>query len=372
MSGTSLDGVDAALLRTNGEAIEEFGASCFLPFSEDEKAVLRETMTQSLAWGFKGAPPNIFSRAEEIIEDIHARAVAKLLNQTGLSASDIDLIGFHGQTVLHHAPKASFKGQTLQLGNGQRLAAKTGIQTVYDFRSADVAAGGQGAPLAPIYHKALLARSGFGAETAILNIGGVSNITLMSAEVDEGGALFASDCGPGNGPLDQWISKHGLGDYDKDGQICRKGTPDIARLEGWMRRGFFTQAAPKSADRYDFDVLSSMHGLSAEDGAATLAMFCALGVEDTLNKLAQSAKASPSRLIVCGGGRRNPIIMAALRECLRIEITSSDVYGWDGDALEAQAFAYMAARTACELPISFPGTTGGPEAMCGGVITPPQ
>ncbi|MGB0907212.1 MAG: anhydro-N-acetylmuramic acid kinase [Maricaulaceae bacterium] len=367
MSGTSLDGVDAALLTTDGENIESFGASCFVPFSEDEKTVLRETMMQALAWGFKGAPPNIFARAEVITEDIHARAVAKLLKQTGLSPSDIDLIGFHGQTVLHHAPKIGVKGQTLQLGSGQRLADTTGIQTVYDFRSSDVAAGGQGAPLAPIYHKALLARSGFGAETAILNIGGVSNITLM----DTGGELFASDCGPGNGPLDQWISKHGLGDYDKDGQTCRKGTPDIARLEGWLQRAFFRQAAPKSADRYDFDVLSSMHGLGAEDGAATLAMFCALGVKDTLDKLCGREETQPTRLIVCGGGRRNPIIMAALRECLRIEITSSDIYSWDGDALEAQAFAYMAERTVRGLPLSFPGTTGAPNAMCGGVITPP-
>jgi len=241
------------------------------------------------------------------------------------------------------------KGQTLQLGDGAKLARTLGVDVAYDFRSADVAAGGQGAPLAPIYHKALLQKAGLGSEAAILNIGGVSNFTLLSPLGD----LIASDAGPGNGPLDQWIKRAGLGDYDVDGVLSLKGTPDFTRLEAWLARDFFNLPVPKSADRYDFDVLPRMHGLSAEDGAATLCAFTARAVAKTLDQ----TECSIGTIVVGGGGRRNPAIMAGLREATKCRIISAEAIGWGGDALEAQAFAYLAVRTVKNL--------GGPNAHQG-------
>ena len=363
MSGTSLDGVDAAIIETDGETIFGFGATLSRAYSDGERAVLESATQKALQWNFSGPQPNEFALAEDVLHQTHKAAVEALLQESGLSSSGIDLIGFHGQTVLQRAPTPSKIGQTLQLGNGDKLARALGIDVAYDFRSADVEAGGQGAPLAPIYHKALLHRAGLGAETAILNIGGVSNFTLLSSA----GELIASDAGPGNGPLDQWVKKKGLGEYDKDGAISLKGTPDFTRLEAWLAIGFFKLPVPKSADRYDFDVLPRMHGLSAEDGAATLCAFTALAVADTLRQTGCDV----SQIVVCGGGRRNPVIMSALREAVDCQITSAEAVGWDGDALEAQAFAYLAVRTLKRLPLSFPKTTGVKAEMSGGVVAKP-
>ena len=363
MSGTSLDGVDAAIIETDGETIFGFGKAVSVPYLPADRAVLESATQKALAWNFSGPQPNEFTQAEDVLHRAHVEVVRSLLLKSELNPSDIDLVGFHGQTVLHRAPTEALKGQTLQLGNGGRLSRALGIDVVYDFRSADVAAGGQGAPLAPIYHKALLDMAGLGADTAILNIGGVSNFTLLSPA----GQLIASDAGPGNGPLDQWVKQNSLGDYDKDGAISLRGTPDFARLEGWLARDFFKLPVPKSADRYDFDVLPRMHGLSPEDGAATLCAFTALAVANTLRQTECALK----QIVVCGGGRRNPVIMAALRETTRCRITSSESAGWDGDALEAQAFAYLAVRTVKRLPLSFPKTTGVKTEMSGGVIAKP-
>ena len=358
MSGTSLDGVDAAILRTDGETFVDTDQSFFRPYSDYERRFLTEIMRDALAWGFDGPAPNGFARAERLIDGAHKEAVFALLAQQDLVSADIDLIGYHGQTVLHRAAAPHKKGQTLQIGNGQVLAKATGIDVVYDFRSADVAAGGQGAPLAPVYHEALM-RSFDLSKAAIINIGGVSNLTLKT-----GAGLIASDCGPGNGPLDSWIAKHGLGEYDEGGKISLSGTPDIACLQGWIKREFFTRALPKSADRYDFDVLPSMYGLNAENGAASLAMFTALGILDTLNK----CQADVDTLIICGGGRHNKAILAGLSEVTAAKVLTSDDMGWDGDGLEAHAFAYLAVRHIKNLPLSFPGTTGVNKPMTGAVL----
>ena len=362
MSGTSLDGVDAAVLHTDGRQQVETGAHLFRPYSADERALLAQTMQDALEWNFIGPPPNSFARAETMIDTAHKESVRALMKKSGLQTADINLIGFHGQTVLHRAPKGEQKGQTLQIGNGQDIANSLEISTVYDFRTADVAVGGQGAPLAPIYHKCLIRTAE--SVTAVLNIGGVSNITIITPD----GGLLASDCGPGNGPLDAWVSHHDLGAYDKDGLLSLSGTPDITLLEAWMKRAFFQSAVPKSADRYDFDVLSSMGSLSAEDGAASLAMFCALGVQNTLRKYMQSV----DNIVVCGGGRHNRAIMAALTQITNAMVLDSDDMGWEGDALEAQAFAYMAVRHIKGLPISFPGTTGVITPMTGGNLAIPM
>lgn len=347
MSGTSLDGVDAAVLLTNGEQIDAFGKTAFRPYTRSERLILEQATQDALKWQFSGLAPNSFARAAHIIHQAHIEAV-QMIGMQG-----IDLIGFHGQTLLHQAPTGGRKGQSLQLGEGEVLAQALGVDVVYDFRSADIAAGGHGAPLAPIYHKALLERSGLGlasgAGCAVLNLGGVGNVTL----IDAAGTLHASDCGPGNGPLDVWTKQHGLGDYDKGGQLSLSGTPDFTLIERWLMRRFFTLPYPKSADRYDFDVLGDLDGFSAANGAATLCAFTAISVANTVNKMTQSIE----KVVVCGGGRHNPAIMMALGDSLHCDVVHADDIGWDGDALEAQAFAYMAARFTQGLPSSLPSTT---------------
>lgn len=360
MSGTSLDGVDAAIIQTDGQDIVRFGEAVSLDYSALERGALVRATQQALKWQFAGPPPASFAQAEAVIHQTHTAAIKAVLNKSGLDLGSIDVIGLHGQTVLHRGASAAQKGKTLQLGDGEKLAQTLGVDVVYDFRSADVAAGGQGAPLAPIYHKALMIVSCLPANAAVLNIGGVSNFTC----VGPGGELIASDAGPGNGPLDQWVKLKGYGDYDKDGALSGAGTPDFSRLEGWLKRSFFSAPVPRSADRYDFDVLPSMHGLSPANGAATLCAFCALGVARTLVE----TRADISQIIVCGGGRKNPAIMAALAEATGAKIIDADRLGWDGDALEAQAFGYLAVRTLKNLPLSFPKTTGVKNPVVGGVI----
>lgn len=356
MSGTSLDGVDAAILDTDGETIFGFGATHFRPYSADERQILYTATQAALKWNFTGPPPNIFSHAEAIVHQAHIEAVQTLMDKRG---EVVSLIGFHGQTVLHRPPECGRNGKTLQLGDGQVLADTLGIDVVYDFRTADMKAGGQGAPLAPLYHKALLKRANI-SNAAVLNIGGVSNITLMGND----GVIRASDCGPGNGPLDAWMEKCGLGAYDKDGKCALSGTPDFALIEVWLRADFFTKPVPKSADRWDFDVLADMTGLSPQDGAATLAAYCAFSVEHTLDKYTQDIDI----IIICGGGRKNSAIMAALKEQCKVRVVVAETIGWNGDDLEAQAFAFLAARSAQGLSLSTPETTGVPTPMTGGCV----
>ena len=368
MSGTSLDGVDAAIIETDGERVFSFGETVSLPYSDMERSVLETATQKAIAWNFAGPPPSEFAAAEDILHQTHVAAVQALIFKSKREMSDFDLVGFHGQTVLHRAPSSPgngmpIKGETLQIGNGPKLARTLGLDVVYDFRRADVAAGGQGAPLAPIYHKALLDMAELGAGSVILNVGGVSNFTILNAHGD----LIASDTGPGNGPLDQWVKQNGLGDYDKGGALSLRGLPDFARVEGWLEGNFFNLPVPKSADRYDFDVLPRMHGLSPEDGAATLCAFTAMAVDRTLAKTACEIE----RIIVCGGGRLNLAIMAALKQTTGACVTAAEAHGWDGDAIEAQAFAYLAARTKKRLPFSFPKTTGVKTAMTGGRLASP-
>lgn len=356
MSGTSLDGVDAAVLRTDGETVSEFGPAIERTYSAEERKILAEATQDALAWDFNGPPPNSFARAEAVIHAAHIEAVKSLIQKWGRRPA---LIGFHGQTVLHRPPASGQNGQTLQLGDGNVLARALGIPTAYDFRTADMRAGGQGAPLAPIYHAALLEMNDLPPESCVLNIGGVANFTMYI-----NGKLVATDCGPGNGPLDSWVQQCGLGDYDQNGALSLAGTPDFNRLAGWMRRDFFHARPPKSADRWDFDVLPSMHGMTPQDGAATLASFCAMGVADTLKHYG----ARPEMVIACGGGRKNAAICAALTEQNIGKIVTAEQVGWHGDDLEAQAFAFLAKRHLRGLPLSYPGTTGVKAPTSGGKI----
>ena len=231
---------------------------------------------------------------------------------------------------------------------------------MFDFRSADVAAGGEGAPLAPIFHQALVEKAGIAEGTAVLNLGGVGNVSVFTP------SLAASDTGPANGPLDQWMERHGQS-YDADGAASLRGTPDFDRIEKWLSWPFFQRAIPRSADRYDFDVMEEIAGMSLADGAATLSAFTVLSVKQTLAQMGHETE----RLILCGGGRLNK----AMRDMLSLEldcaVSVAEDWGWDGDAIEAQAFAYLAARSLKDLPLSFPETTQVPRPLTGGRIARP-
>jgi len=352
MSGTSLDGVDAAVIETDGERIFAFGPAVTVPLTgnTDFKAV----MAAAVNWGFGGPQPDIFARASDDIHASHIRAIDAL----GVDMAGIDLIGFHGQTVLHHPVVGGTKGQTLQLGDGAVLARHFGVPCAFDFRSADVAAGGQGAPLAPIYHKALCDYAGLSGRIAVVNIGGVSNVTLIDGDKP----LIATDCGPGNGPLDSFMQARTGEAFDKDGAASLAGRADFALSHTWLKRDFFARPVPRSADRYDFDVVADLTGHSPEDGAATLCSFTAQAVASDLKNF------DPQTIIVCGGGRLNPAIMGMLDIHAGGDVVSAEHIGWNGDASEAQAFGYLAVRTLRGLPISFPGTTGAPRALTGGKI----
>lgn len=353
MSGTSLDGVDVAVIKTDGVDIISFGSSTERPFLQDEKSVLEAATQDALRWRFNGPAPNRFSQAEDVIDAAHLKAIGDLT---------ADIVGYHGQTILHHPPMDGKIGQTLQLGRGQALTDKLGVPVVFDFRTADVAAGGQGAPLAPIYHEALVRYSKLKGRIAVLNLGGVANVTA----IEDGKLLWATDCGPGNGPLDSWISRKTNQDYDVGGALSFEGDVSHQYIKQWLERDFFKRKIPRSADRYDFDVLEDMETLSLAGGAATLASFCAQAVSRDLRAF------DPDKVIVCGGGRKNPAIMGMLDMHCAAQVIPAETVGWNGDMLEAQAFAYLAVRTMKGLPISFPETTGCPKPMTGGKIAYPS
>jgi anhydro-N-acetylmuramic acid kinase len=364
MSGTSLDGIDVAVLDTDGEKIRGFGATFFRPYTAQERDVIENATQAALKWKFTGAPPNIFAHAEQIVDAAHIEAVAALLRLSAIDPHDVDLIGYHGQTILHRPPHNGKSGKTVQLGKGEALAGNLGIDTVYDFRSNDMTKGGQGAPLAPIFHKALVDGSGLKLPVAVLNIGGVSNFTIVTNN-DE---IFATDSGPGNGPIDTWMQTNDIGEYDPGGRYALDGTPDVELISKWLQRDFFTQKVPKSADRWDFDVLSDLLGYSPEDGAATLAVFVAESVRHTLSQYDQTIET----LIVCGGGRKNYAILSALREQGIARVRTAEQVGWMGDDIEAQAFAYLAARSVNGLPLSYPSTTGARKPVTGGRLMKAQ
>jgi anhydro-N-acetylmuramic acid kinase len=348
MSGTSLDGVDAAWLETDGERIGRFGPTLTLPYDDALRSDLRRLLdlAPTLAPG-DGRLQSAVAR----LTGYHVRAVAAL----GQAA---DLIGFHGQTILHQPDQL----RTWQVGDAQELARHTGIPVAHDFRTADVASGGQGAPLAPVYHAALAGE--LPKPLAVLNVGGVANVTWIG----EDGGLVAFDTGPGNGPLDDWVVRHTGAAFDRDGALARAGRVDTAVLGRLLAQPYFSRPAPKSLDRLDFAAAlaaSGIDALSAADGAATLVAF-------TVEAVALAPlPAPPRRWLVCGGGRRNPAIMQALRQALCVPVDPVEAEGWDGDALEAQCFGFLAARVAAGLPLSFPGTTGVPAPMPGGKLVRP-
>lgn len=355
MSGTSMDGIDAAILDTDGERIAAFGPVLFSPYAGEMRARLREGMARAATGAAVGPLPAELADLERELTQAHAAAVRALLGDAGLRASEIDIIGFHGQALLHRPEEQ----RTLQIGSGPLMAEALGIAVVNDFRSADVRAGGQGAPLVPIYHAALAADR---APVAVLNIGGVANVTF----VGRSGELVAFDTGPGNGPIDDWALKHTGRPADIDGALASRGRVHDDVVEELLRHPYFAVPPPKSLDRLDFS-LDLARNLNAEDGAATLTAFTAHAIARARGYL----PTSPPAWIVCGGGRRNPFLMGQLRAALgEATVSTAEEAGWRGDFIEAEAFAYLAVRSLRGLPISFPRTTGVPRPMSGGTLSP--
>lgn len=360
MSGTSLDAVDMAVLDTDGEVILGFGPAGERKLSAATRAVVEAAIAEARTWARGEPPPAIFETAAAAVAEEHLGAARAFLRNAGLETKDLDLVGVHGQTVLHEAPTtARPTGRTAQLIDARRLADGLGLPAAFDFRTADVEAGGQGAPLAPVYHAALTRWSSLEAPVAILNLGGVGNATL----VRDGGRLDAFDTGPANGMIDLWVQARTGARCDQGGALARAGRVHPAIVTAYLDHPYFATRGPKSLDRFDFS-LDPVGGLSLEDGAATLTAFAAQAVARGLNTL----PLRPTRVIVCGGGRCNPALMDAIAERLSIPVFAAEAVGWRGDSIEAEAFAYLAARTLEGLPISFPGTTGVPEAMTGGRV----
>ncbi len=348
MSGTSIDGVDAALLWTDGRAIAEPRGSLTLPYDDALRAALRTAIDQAEMM------PNVNS-VERAMTLAHADAIEALLRQEGLPPDKVRVVGFHGQTLLHR-PEA---GLTWQIGDGGMLAIACEIDVVSDFRAADIGAGGEGAPLAPIFHAALA--SSLPKPLAVLNVGGVANVTWIGDD----GALLAFDTGPGNAMIDDWCQAHFGDSYDEDGKLAASGAVDTKILHRLLENPYFERVPPKSLDRNAFPS-ELVENLSPEDGAATLAAFTALSVACAARHFPRPVK----RWLVCGGGRHNSDLMRRFRNELDAPVEPVETAGWNGDALEAQAFAYLAVRSRQGLPISFPATTGVSRPLTGGQFDP--
>ena len=362
MSGTSLDGIDAAFLTTDGEDVIESGPALHVPYSRELKIWVRRAIKAALE-GRDGAAE--IAKAAGEITYAHAVAVETLLEQSGVKRKDVDVIGFHGQTILHRpARQPGEVGRTWQIGDGGALAEETRIDAVCDFRAADMAAGGEGAPFAPIYHRALVAAldpPAMGA-VGVINLGGVANLTYVPKDA-LGVDLMAFDCGPGNGLIDEWVEMKTGEPMDKDGALASAGDVHEESLRMMLLAPYLRRKPPKSLDRYDFK-LDPATRLSPEDGAATLTAFTAECVRRSEAFLPEPVE----RWIVCGGGRRNPAMMRALRARLDAPVKSAEDFGWRGDDLEAECFAYLAVRSLKKLPLSYPMTTRVPAPTRGGVL----
>ncbi|MGY3439220.1 MULTISPECIES: anhydro-N-acetylmuramic acid kinase [unclassified Marinovum] len=351
MSGTSLDGVDAAVIRTDGVTIERFGDSRYRPYCDAERATLRAALG---LW-----PGADLGAASEVVQRAHAEA---------LSGFDgIDLVGFHGQTLAH---EPGGRG-THQLGDGAALSEALDLPVVWDFRSSDVQLGGQGAPLAPFFHFACAKWIGATAPIAFLNLGGVGNITWVDPTrpgPEAEGALLAFDTGPANAPLNDLMQERRGLPYDENGALSRQGAVVDGALELFLDEGYFLKIPPKSLDRNDFSLmLDLVRELDDADAAATM---CAMAASAVMRGM-EHCPTPPKALYVTGGGRHNPVMMQMLGVSLDCPVAPVEDVGLDGDMLEAQAFGYLAVRVARGLPTSSPSTTGVRALVGGGEISRP-
>jgi anhydro-N-acetylmuramic acid kinase len=359
MSGTSLDGVDVALIETDGKRVKAFGPTGYRPYTQKERGLLLQALTEAVHLPQRDARPGILGEAERAVTIAHAEAVSAFTAQNHISCEDIDIVGFHGQTVLHRPERK----MTVQIGDAAALAKAIHIPVMHDFRAADVAAGGQGAPFVPVYHRALaqsLEREG---PIVVVNIGGVSNITY----IDGADTLIACDTGPGNALLDDYMFRTLGQRFDCDGRMAAQGAADEEWVTGALEHGFFALPPPKSLDRNDFASLA-LPVMPPADGAATLTAFTAAAIARIIPLLPKP----PRSWIVAGGGARNFTMLRMLRERLQpATVEAADALGWSADAIEAQAFGFLAARGLKGLPLSYPATTGVPMPMTGGLIARP-
>ncbi|MCP5075998.1 MAG: anhydro-N-acetylmuramic acid kinase [Rhodobacteraceae bacterium] len=355
MSGTSMDGVDGAVLLTDGVEILEFGEGVFRPYTKEKTEAI------SAALGLWPTPGDYaLDIAKMVVETAHAQVIREF--------AGVELVGFHGQTLAHD-PDA---GRTHQLGDGKALALATNSRVVWDFRASDLAAGGQGAPLAPFFHFACAKWAGLTEPVAFLNLGGVGNVTIVDpakSAPEDPGALVAFDTGPANAPINDLMKRRFGKDLDRDGSLAARGEADEYLIAGVLGRPYFDRPSPKSLDRNEFaDVLELVQDLSNEDAAATLTALSAACVARGQHHLATP----PKRWFVSGGGAKNPTLMRSLSRRLKAPVQPVEHIGLDGDMLEAQAFAYLAVRVLRGLPTSAPGTTGCREPVCGGRVTRPN
>jgi anhydro-N-acetylmuramic acid kinase len=360
MSGTSLDGVDVALVETDGERIEAFGPTGYRPYSDAERDLLRRALVQGATLTDRWQRPGVLKEASAFVTDVHAETIETFLAGERIKKSDIDIVGFHGQTVLHR-PAARL---TVQIGDGEILAKRLGLSVAYDFRAADIAVGGQGAPLVPVFHQALARDLDWPHPIAVLNVGGVANVTFV-----DGGDPIACDTGPGNALIDDFMRARTGAPLDRDGDQAAKGRVDEAFVKQVLAHPFFDAPCPKSLDRNAFAFANiGLPDFSVVDGAATLSALTAASVARIVPKMPMP----PRAWIVCGGGASNPTLMRMLADRLQpATVETADAVGWSSQAIEAQAFAYLAVRALNELPITFPSTTGTPKPLAGGVVARP-
>lgn len=360
MSGTSMDGIDAALIRTDGKSIVQRGAMGFYPYDTKTQNLLKKALEDAKQIKSRTDKTGALQEAEHEVTKLHIEAVEMFLKENNLKPSDIDLLGFHGQTVLHRPDEAL----TVQLGNGDALAQATGIDVVYDMRANDMLNGGQGAPLVPVYHKALTEslpdQMHVKMPVVFVNIGGISNITYIGEE------LIAFDTGPGNALIDQWVEAQLKIPYDDGGKIAAKGRINDALVEQYLCSDYFNKALPKSLDRNDF-LPPKSGSISVEDGARTLAYISAAAILKSVDHLPHN----PKLWIICGGGRLNPHIMSDLKDLAskqNAQVIKAEEAGFDGDAMEAECWGYLAVRSFEGFSITFPKTTGCKEPVTGGVL----
>jgi len=359
MSGTSLDGVDAALIETDGERVARFGPIGYRPYADGERDLLRRALAAATGLTDRAARPDVLGDAEALVTRAHARTVDDFLAAHGIDRRDLAVVGFHGQTVLHRPERRL----TVQIGDGEALARSIGVPVVFDLRAADVAAGGQGAPLVPVFHRALVETLDRPRPVAVLNVGGVANVTY----VDGAAELVACDTGPGNALIDDFMAARTGMACDRDGVAAAEGRVDEAWVAAALAHSFFAAPPPKSLDRNAFAHLDASR-FSLADGAATLTALTAAAVAAVVPLLPRA----PRAWIVAGGGARNPTLLRMLAERLApAKVETAQAVGWSSDAIEAQAFGFLAVRALQGLPLTFPGTTGAPQPMTGGVTARP-
>jgi anhydro-N-acetylmuramic acid kinase len=355
MSGTSLDGIDVALIDTDGERIAALGPVGYRPYAPAERDLLRRALAAAPGLTDRTARPGVLAEAEALVTQAHARAVEDFLAANRLDRRDLAVVGFHGQTVLHRPQQRL----TVQIGDGVALGRLLGVPVVFDLRATDVAAGGQGAPLVPVFHRALVEDLERSHPVAVLNVGGVANVTYI-----DGSDLIACDTGPGNALIDDFMGARTGAACDRDGAAAARGRVDEDWLAAALAHPFFAAPPPKSLDRNAFAGLTAV-ALSLEDGAATLTAFTAAAVAAVVPLLPRP----PRSWIVAGGGARNRTLLRMLAERLApASMETAQAIGCSSYSVEAQAFAYLAVRAVRGLPITFPGTTGAPRPMTGGRV----